>query len=150
MQRYLTGTSIGQSRLGLLLNAMAKVPVQLFILFIGAMVFVFFVFERPPLLFQPVELKRLEQTVEFRGLEGRYQKALDEREAAARKVKDGGSGEEFRAAQQKVNAVRDEGGKLSSDSDTNYIFLYRSSRVICRGLAGADSGSDFHGGEDVG
>ena len=44
VQRYLTGKSIGQSRLGLLLNAMAKVPVQFFILFIGAMVFVFFVF----------------------------------------------------------------------------------------------------------
>ncbi len=143
VQRYLTGKSIGQSRLGLLLNAMAKVPVQFFILFIGAMVFVFFVFERPPLLFQPVELKRLEQTAEFRGLEGRYRKALDEREAAARKVKDGGSGEEFRAAQQKVNAVRDEAGKLSSDSDTNYIFLSFVTRYLPRGLVGLILGVIF-------
>ena len=143
VQRYLTGKSIGQSRLGLLLNAMAKVPVQFFILFIGAMVFVFFVFERPPLLFQPVELKRLEQTAEFRGLEGRYQKALDEREAAARKVKDGGSGDEFRAAQQKVNAVRDEAGKLSSDSDTNYIFLSFVTRYLPRGLVGLILGVIF-------
>ena len=143
VQRYLTGKSIGQSRLGLLLNAMAKVPVQFFILFIGAMVFVFFVFERPPLLFQPVELKRLEQTAEFRGLEGRYQKALDERETAARKVKDGGSGDEFRAAQQKVNAVRDEAGKLSSDSDTNYIFLSFVTRYLPRGLVGLILGVIF-------
>ena len=56
VQRYLTGKSIGQSRLGLLLNAIAKVPVQFFILFIGAMVFVFFIFDQPPLLFQPVEM----------------------------------------------------------------------------------------------
>jgi Na+/proline symporter len=143
VQRYLTGKSIGQSRLGLLLNAMAKVPVQFFILFIGAMVFVFFVFERPPLLFQPVELKRLEQTAEFRGLEGRYQKALDEREVAARKVKDGGSGEEFRAAQQKVNAVRDEAGKMSSDSDTNYIFLSFVTLYLPRGLVGLILGVIF-------
>jgi Na+/proline symporter len=143
VQRYLTGKSIGQSRLGLLLNAMAKVPVQFFILFIGAMVFVFFVFERPPLLFQPVELKRLEQTAEFRGLEGRYRQALDERETAARKVKDGGSGEEFRAAQQKVNAVRDEAGKLSSDSDTNYIFLSFVTRYLPRGLVGLILGVIF-------
>jgi Na+/proline symporter len=143
VQRYLTGKSIGQSRLGLLLNAMAKVPVQFFILFIGAMVFVFFVFERPPLLFQPVELKRLEQTAEFRGLEGRYRQALDEREAAARKVKDGGPGEEFRVAQQKVNAVRDEAGKLSSDSDTNYIFLSFVTRYLPRGLVGLILGVIF-------
>src|ERR1700682_1672876 len=78
VQRYLTGKSIGQSRLGLLLNAMAKVPVQFFILFIGAMVFVFFVFERPPLLFQPVELKRLEQAAEYPALEARYRQGLGE------------------------------------------------------------------------
>ena len=84
VQRYLTGKSIGQSRLGLLFNAMAKVPMQFFILFIGAMVFVFFIFERPPLLFQPVEMKRLEQ---HRGISGaaraRYEQAFDQRQAAA-------------------------------------------------------------------
>ena len=42
VQRYLTGKSIAQSRLSLLFNAMAKIPMQFFILFIGAMVFVFF------------------------------------------------------------------------------------------------------------
>ncbi len=143
VQRYLTGKSIGQSRLGLLLNAMAKVPVQFFILFIGAMVFVFFVFERPPLLFQPVELKRLEQTAEFPALEARYREALDEREAAARKMKDGGPGDDFRAAQRKVNAVRDEAGKLSHDSDTNYIFLSFVTRYLPRGLVGLILGVIF-------
>jgi len=136
VQRYLTGRSIGQSRLGLLLNAMAKVPVQFFILFIGAMVFVFFIFERPPLLFQPVEMNRLEQTAQYPALEARYQQALDERQAAARKVKDGGSGEDFRAAQQKVNAVREEAGKSSKESDTNYIFLSFVTHYLPRGLVG--------------
>jgi Na+/proline symporter len=136
VQRYLTGRSIGQSRLGLLLNAMAKVPVQFFILFIGAMVFVFFIFERPPLLFQPVEMNRLEQTAQYTALEARYQQALDERQAAARKVKDGGSGEDFRAAQQKVNAVREEAGKSSKESDTNYIFLSFVTHYLPRGLVG--------------
>src|SRR5712691_12594456 len=49
VQRYLTGRSIGQSRLSLLFNATAKVPIQIFILFIGAMVFVFFLFVCQPL-----------------------------------------------------------------------------------------------------
>ena len=39
---------------------MAKIPMQFFILFIGAMVFVFFIFERPPLLFQPVEMQKIQ------------------------------------------------------------------------------------------
>ena len=143
VQRYLTGKSIGQSRLGLLLNAMAKVPVQFFILFIGAMVFVFFIFERPPLLFQPIELKRLEQTAQFPALEARYRQALDEREMAARRVKDGGSGDDFRVAQRKVNAIRDEAGKLSQDSDTNYIFLSFVTRYLPRGLVGLILGVIF-------
>ena len=42
VQRYLTGKSVAQSRLSLLLNAVAKILMQFFILFIGAMVFVFF------------------------------------------------------------------------------------------------------------
>src|SRR5258708_14269403 len=59
VQRYLTGKSIAQSRLSLIFNAMAKIPMQFFILFIGAMVFVFFIFEKPPQLFNPAYLKHL-------------------------------------------------------------------------------------------
>ena len=84
VQRYLTGKSIGQSRLSLLFNAMAKVPVQFFILFIGAMVFVFFLFEQPPLVFHPVEMKRAGADRAISGIEARYEQAFDERQAAAR------------------------------------------------------------------
>ena len=52
VQRYLTGKSVAQSRLSLLFNAMAKVPMQFFILFVGAMVFVFYLFAQPPMLFR--------------------------------------------------------------------------------------------------
>ena len=51
VQRYLTGRSITESRLSLLFTAVAKIPMQFSILFIGAMVFVFFVFEKPPAIF---------------------------------------------------------------------------------------------------
>ena len=46
VQRYLTGKSMAQSRLSLLFNAVAKIPMQFFILFIGAMVFVFFIYRK--------------------------------------------------------------------------------------------------------
>src|SRR6185503_7383326 len=57
VQRYLTGRSIAQSRLSLLFNAVAKIPMQFLILFTGAMVLVFYVFERPPIVFQQEELR---------------------------------------------------------------------------------------------
>src|SRR5579863_8502253 len=83
VQRYLTGRSIGQSRLGLLFNAMAKIPMQFFILFIGAMVFVFFIFEKPPLLFHPVELSHIQHDARYSAVERRYQEAYAHRRDAA-------------------------------------------------------------------
>ena len=65
VQRYLTGKSIAQSRLSLIFNAVAKIPMQFFILFIGAMVFVFYLFVQPPVLFRPNELKRVQGTAGF-------------------------------------------------------------------------------------
>src|SRR5205823_8889008 len=79
VQRYLTGKSIAQSRLSLIFNAMAKIPMQFFILFIGAMVFVFFVFERPPVLFQPVELEHVRNDPRFQDVQRRYDAAFTER-----------------------------------------------------------------------
>ncbi|HZY10416.1 MAG TPA: sodium:solute symporter, partial [Bacteroidota bacterium] len=72
VQRYLTGQSITQSRLGLLFNGIAKVPMQYFILLLGAMVFVFYQFEQSPLFFNPVETTRVlesEYGKEYRELE---------------------------------------------------------------------------------
>ena len=60
VQRYLTGRSIAQSRLGLMFNAVAKIPMQGLILFIGAMVYVFYIFQPPPMLFEQTELRRLQ------------------------------------------------------------------------------------------
>ena len=51
VQRYLTGSSLRESRLGLMFNAVFKIPMQLFILLLGALVFVFYQFERPPVFF---------------------------------------------------------------------------------------------------
>ncbi len=61
VQRYLSGRSIAESRLGLLANGMLKIPMQFCILFIGAMIFVFYQFVTPPLFFNPVEIRRREK-----------------------------------------------------------------------------------------
>ena len=143
VQRYLTGRSIGQSRLSLLFNATFKVPIQFFILFIGAMVFVFFLFERPPLLFHPVELDRVRQTPQYAGIETRYNQAFDRRRDAAMHVKDARDGasrssaaSEFRAAQQEFDAARGEARKLAKEKDDNYIFLSFVTRYLPVGIVG--------------
>ncbi len=51
VQRYLAGDSLRASRLGLMFNAVLKIPMQFFILLLGALVFVFYQFEQPPLFF---------------------------------------------------------------------------------------------------
>src|SRR5690606_24622046 len=60
--RYLTGKSIAQSRLGLVMNGLVKIPMQFFILMIGALVFSFYQFHKAPLFFNEVEITRLEQS----------------------------------------------------------------------------------------
>ncbi len=62
VQRYLSGSSVAQSRFGLLTNGIVKVPMQFFILFVGAMVFVLYQFVTPPLFFNPVTISSLEKS----------------------------------------------------------------------------------------
>lgn len=51
VQRYISGKSVKESRMGLMMNALLKVPLQFFILFIGVLVFLFFQFNRAPIFF---------------------------------------------------------------------------------------------------
>ena len=61
VQRYLSGRTLTESRLSLLFNAFLKVPMQFLILLTGVLVFVFFHFHETPLLWNSVELARLER-----------------------------------------------------------------------------------------
>ncbi len=82
VQRYLAGSSVKQSRLGLLTNGIIKVPMQFIILFIGAMVFVFYQFTTPPLFFNPVEVKNVKSSVyknDYLELESKYERIFDEK-----------------------------------------------------------------------
>jgi uncharacterized sodium:solute symporter family permease YidK len=150
VQRDLTGKSIGQSRLGLLFNAMAKVPMQFFILFIGAMVFVVFIFERPPVLFNPTQMKQVSQTAEFPALQSRYDAAFEQRRAAARNILDAPEADtrtdatsRFRLAQKELDATRADAQKLAGGNDTNYIFLSFVTNYLPIGVVGLVIGVIF-------
>jgi Na+/proline symporter len=154
VQRYLSGESVRASRRGLMLNAVAKIPMQLCILFIGVMVFVFYVFQQPPLLFQRLEQTRLESP-ELKGpygaLKERYDRAFDARRTAAERVLNGApagdpsdesAANAFRIANRSVEDVRREAAALakatggSGGSDTNYIFLTFVTQHLPAGLVG--------------
>jgi len=62
VQRYLSGKSLNESRLGLLFNGILKVPMQFLVLFVGILVFVFFQFQQPPIHFNSANLEKLENT----------------------------------------------------------------------------------------
>jgi SSS family solute:Na+ symporter len=60
--RYLTGASVAQSRLGLLMNGLVKIPMQFLILLIGILVFTFYQYRKPPVFFNHFELEKLEKS----------------------------------------------------------------------------------------
>ncbi len=148
VQRYLTGKSIAQSRLSLIFNAMAKIPMQFFILFIGAMVFVFFIFDRPPVLFQPVELKNVQNDPRYAAVEQRYEQAFANRKKAAEAYLNAKHGDDkaavratmaqFQNAEKELNAAHTAGEQLVGKEfdDTNYIFLSFVTRYLPAGLVG--------------
>lgn len=75
VQRYLSGKSLTESRLGLLFNGIFKVPMQFMVLFIGIMVFVFFLFTPPPVHFNTANLEKVrasEYATELIKLEAAY------------------------------------------------------------------------------
>jgi len=60
--RYLSGASIRESRMGLLFNGVLKIPMQFFILLLGVMVYVFFIFNKAPVHFNPVNTRAVENS----------------------------------------------------------------------------------------
>jgi Na+/proline symporter len=153
VQRYLTGKSIAQSKLSLLFNAMAKVPMQFFILFVGAMVFVVYQFIPPPVLFQPHAMEVLQHTSGFAAVSRDYDRAFADRKAAAyailnaRHARDNASLERekqnYAGAQKHLLAARgnaialyQDAAKVRGFNDANYIFLTFVTHYLPVGVIG--------------
>jgi len=159
VQRYLTGKSIAQSRLSLLFNAVVKIPMQLFILFIGAMVFVLFLFVPSPAIFQPGEAHRAAQTASWKPVDAKYRLAFEQRRDAAyqfaQAARHPGPSEQtalsrFRASQAAFNGTRQQALQIverlnggEKFDDTNYIFLSFVKSYLPLGLVGLAIGVIF-------
>jgi len=156
VSRYISGKSVAQSRIGLLANALFKIPMQFGILFLGIMVFVYYQFAQPPLFFNPVEVNQLRtggQAAVYKQLEGEFsqihsQKQVQIREMISSQQRDDEAGSQRAASQMQTlrksemqlrkeasNLVRQNVSK-SDGNDINYIFLSFVIAVLPAGLIG--------------
>ena len=142
VQRYLTARSLKDARQSLLISAFAKVPLQALILLTGVLVFVFYVFHEPPMLFNPAYEARVRasgRAAEYAGLEQEFHRAFDARRVAADAVvtaHESGSEAQlrlvesgFNARNDDIRAVRDRAEALVKQvagderyTDVNYVF----------------------------
>jgi Na+/proline symporter len=145
VQRFLTGRSLRDSRQALLFNAVLKVPMQLFVLFIGVVLFVVFHFEQPPLLFDPVATNELQDTAaaEWTELEERYDDVHAARATAGLEwLRDGGEPDGYVEADAAVQQVRAEAAALArrdADADfddTNHVFPWFVIHYLPVGVVG--------------
>jgi Na+/proline symporter len=152
--RYLTGSSVGQSRMGLLMNAMLKIPMQFLILLIGILVFSFYQYQKPPIFFNSYELNKIQKSSyseEFKLKEAEFNVAFEEKKlkvialdnALTKNENVAATSSAVKAANQKLQDKRTEAlaimkkndAKADTD-DTNYVFLRFVTQYLPKGLIG--------------
>jgi SSS family transporter len=143
VQRYLTAKSVQEGRQSLMMSAYVKIPFQVVILLTGVLVFTFYLFVRPPMLFNPVHDERVRESAEapaYAVLQERFGQALEVRDRAARDLAhahqagaDGAAIDDraaaFRSADADVRAIRTQAAglvkRVTNDekyNDVNYVF----------------------------
>ena len=155
VQRYLGGKNTTESKMGLMFNAVLKIPMQFFILLTGVLIYVFYVFYQPPVHFNNATLETVKdagKTTEVNQIksdhddliEKRKQSALDYRDAL--KSNDGSVeriGAELMQNAAAVDSKRDEMKTLISSvdgtiktKDSDYVFLTFILNYLPHGLIG--------------
>lgn len=143
VQRYLSGQTLAQSRMGLIMNGFLKIPMQFIILFIGVMVFVFYQFFLPPVVFNKVQTDNLRQSEyagEFENLEKAYGANFEKSKASYTELlaaleqedvaKETQIKEQLKSLKSEQNEIRDEVKSLivtndpdAETRDTDYVFM---------------------------
>jgi SSS family transporter len=156
VQRYLSGSSLTESRLGLLFNGLVKVPMQFLILFVGVIVFVFYQFNQPPIFFNAAEVekvRRAPESAQLQALESSYADAFAtkkrelDRWISAERSGDPGSLESaqrsLKEAEGRSRSIRDQAKQLIARvnpraelKDADYIFINFVTRYFPPGLVG--------------
>src|SRR5204862_5472609 len=135
VQRYLAAKSVDEARSSLLMSAYWKIPLQALVLLVGVLVFTFYLFTNPPLLFNPAHdrLVRERQPAAYAQLESRYHAELTARDLAARDLAAAPPDERPRAVRRfqqreaSTSSIRTEALRLAESAtgqpsrDVNYI-----------------------------
>lgn len=154
--RYLTGKSISQSRLGLVMNGLVKIPMQFLILLIGILVFAFYQYHSPPLFFNKVEVAQIKESNyhnEYQNLEQNFEQVQQEKRLHIHnfvkavhqndelKMQEASIG--LQSAQISTEIIRKSAQKLfiknnekADTNDTNYVFLSFVMSYLPIGLVG--------------
>ena len=150
VQRYLAAKSVGAARTSLLMSAYWKIPLQALVLLVGVMVFVYYQFQAPPLLYNPAHENAVVEVrgAEYAALQDRYGEAFTLREDAARRTADlSGSAadaamDEFLTREAAVQEIRGEALAMAEEvtgepsRDVNYIIPRFVLSELPIGLAG--------------
>jgi Na+/proline symporter len=156
VQRYLSGSSLRESRLGLMFNAVFKIPMQFFILMLGVLIFVFYQFERPPVFFNRAAWEHAAEHGSggrLRSLEADFARAHSDERAhiqawlAARRAGDPRAEASARAAIDEAHgrgaAARDQtrqqlagAGAHATANDADYVFITFILDYLPHGLIG--------------
>jgi Na+/proline symporter len=125
VQRYLTAKSVNEGRHSLLMSAYFKIPLQALVLLTGVLVFVFYLFNQPPMLFNRVHAETIAQSAragEFQALEGEFTRAFETRRAATETLASADNDdaraaatETFRSANESLKGVRVRAAALVRD-----------------------------------
>ena len=152
VQRYIAGGSLKESRLGLLFNAVVKVPMQFFILLLGAMVFMFYQFEKPPAYFnQPAYQRAMESgyAPQLTELQTQSDDVFAQKRAAIRAVSTASANErdaatnklrkldaEAHALRDQTKAVLVQAGVDPKSKESDYVFITFILQQMPHGVVG--------------
>jgi Na+/proline symporter len=160
VQRYLTAKSLDQARHSLLMSAFVKIPLQVLVLIVGVFMFLFYVFNQPPMLFNTDSRDKVEQSAragQYHALETDFTSAYERRRDAATELAAAGPSNEaardrFRAATAEMQAIRGRASALVGDvtggtgyrdktgdtprPDVNYVFPTFVITRLPQGLVG--------------
>lgn len=156
VQRYLSGRSLTESRLGLLFNGILKVPMQFLILFVGILVFIFFQFNKPPVHFNNANTEKLvvsSYEAEYRGLEREFDELFTQRREEVRGLMQAIRQDDqaaIAAAQKNIQTLMQEDKRIRTEvkslieasdplaktEDRDYVFITFITQYLPIGLVG--------------
>lgn len=154
VSRYLGGESPNQSKLGLFFNGMVKIPMQFFILFIGVMVYLFFLFHQSPVFFntkaleaaglsRQVKQQLADQTLQHTAIEKELNQAAIDALHTRNTAQENTCVEKMVSLQQQDTHVRDEVKRIIKTNapevetqDSDYVFLNFVMNDLPSGLVG--------------